>query len=185
MMAAVSMETGRLVLRDPVIADAPAIQHIASDARVALMTATIPHPYPPGGAEEFIRKMAEANRRLNKVILFRPDRRVVGLVGSALTDDTADIAYMIDPAFWGRGIATEAASRVVDYRFDSDASLSAMWAGTMVGNTGSRRVLEKVGFTAVGEKDRELPVRGGTYRIAQWRLTRDEHNARRRELGAR
>ena len=185
MAATVTLETGRLILRDPAIADAPAIHHIASDARVALMTATIPHPYPPGGAEEFIRKMAEANDRLNMVIEFRPDRRVVGMVGSALTDDTADLAYMIDPAFWGRGIATEAASRVVDYRFQSDARLSVMWAGTMAGNTGSRRVLEKVGFTAVGEKDRDLPVRGGTYRIVQWRLTRDERDARRRELGAR
>jgi RimJ/RimL family protein N-acetyltransferase len=42
--------TERLRLRTPQIADADAIQSIVADPRVALTTASIPHPYPEGGA---------------------------------------------------------------------------------------------------------------------------------------
>ena len=46
------IRTERLVLRPPRPSDAGPIGHYCSDPRLARMTASIPHPYPPGAAEE-------------------------------------------------------------------------------------------------------------------------------------
>jgi RimJ/RimL family protein N-acetyltransferase len=72
-METLELWTDRLLLRTPQIEDADAIQPIVADPRVALTTASIPHPYPEGGAKSFIlhvRKMASRDRR-NLAIIVR------------------------------------------------------------------------------------------------------------------
>ena len=48
------LETSRLWLRWLRAGDAAAVTAFASQAEVAQMTASIPHPYPPGEAERFV-----------------------------------------------------------------------------------------------------------------------------------
>jgi hypothetical protein len=48
------LETRRLWLRWPRLADAQAITRLAGEKAVAEMTARIPHPYTPEEAERFI-----------------------------------------------------------------------------------------------------------------------------------
>ena len=54
------LKTRRLILRPPVPSDADAIQRHVSDRRVAETTALIPHPYPEGGALDWIRRVEAA-----------------------------------------------------------------------------------------------------------------------------
>ena len=49
---------------------------------------------------------------------------------------------------WGKGIATEAVSLIVDYLY-SETSIEIITASTMVENNGSNHVVEKCGFTLV------------------------------------
>lgn len=56
-----------------------------------------------------------------------------------------EIGYRLWPAAWGRGIATEAARRLLRYGFD-DAGLRRIVAVTTRANTASRRVIEKLGM---------------------------------------
>jgi RimJ/RimL family protein N-acetyltransferase len=70
--------TERLRLRTPQIEDADATQSIVADPRVALTTASIPHPYPKDGAKDFIlhvRNMANRDRR-NLAIVLRDAQRI-------------------------------------------------------------------------------------------------------------
>jgi len=48
------LETARLRLRPFTLADAPLVEVMAGDRRVALPTLNIPHPYPAGLAAQWI-----------------------------------------------------------------------------------------------------------------------------------
>lgn len=76
--------------------------------------------------------------------------------------DSADVEllYSIDPARWGRGLATEAARAVLLFAF-TRLGLARVLGGVDEPNVASRRVLEKVGMTdtAPGTADRTAPVR--------------------------
>jgi [ribosomal protein S5]-alanine N-acetyltransferase len=72
---------------------------------------------------------------------------------------TANVGYMVDAAFRGRGVAT-AAVRLVVARAFCGLGLHRLDAGAMPSNLGSQRVLEKAGFTRVGVLERFLFVAG-------------------------
>jgi RimJ/RimL family protein N-acetyltransferase len=84
--------TERLRLRTPQIEDADAIQLIVADPRVALTTASIPHPYPDDGAKGFIlhvQNVASRDRR-NLAIVLRDRNKLIGMVGYQTTDLEAE-----------------------------------------------------------------------------------------------
>ena len=61
-----------------------------------------------------------------------------------------EIAYGIVPMFEGRGYATQAAKALADFAF-SDSRVKSIRAHTLPEENASTRVLEKNGFTFVGE----------------------------------
>jgi RimJ/RimL family protein N-acetyltransferase len=71
----------------------------------------------------------------------------------------AEVWYKILPSAWGKGFTTEALNRLLNYAF-CDLGLHRIEAGCAVGNIGSIKVLEKVGFTREGSKRKVLPIRG-------------------------
>src|SRR5579859_7884559 len=78
------LETKRLWLRWPRVADAKAIERYSSRWEVARMTSRIPHPYPAGEAERFIFTAREANAQGRDLILVvtptRGKRDPIGMI---------------------------------------------------------------------------------------------------------
>ena len=96
MTASLELLTNRLRLRTPRIEDADALQSIAADPRVALTTASIPHPYPEGGAKGFIlhvQNVASPDRR-NLAIILRDRNEMIGMVGYHPDGRESELAYM-------------------------------------------------------------------------------------------
>lgn len=62
----------------------------------------------------------------------------------------AELGYVVDKAFRGRGLATEAVGALVDWGRDR-ADVGVFVAETLTANLPSRRVLEKNGFRRCGE----------------------------------
>ena len=60
-----------------------------------------------------------------------------------------ELGYLLYPAFWGRGLATEGARALIGSAFER-LHLDRVVATTMAGNTGSWRVLEKCGLRRAG-----------------------------------
>lgn len=57
-----------------------------------------------------------------------------------------EVAYFIHPAYWGRGLATEIVEASIRLAFE-DIGVPEVFAFSRPDNHGSRRVLEKSGFT--------------------------------------
>jgi ribosomal-protein-alanine N-acetyltransferase len=72
---------------------------------------------------------------------------------------TANVGYMVDAAWRGRGVATAALRLVVAHSFEQ-LRLHRLDAGAMPSNVGSQRVLEKAGFVRVGIMRRYLFIAG-------------------------
>jgi ribosomal-protein-alanine N-acetyltransferase len=62
-----------------------------------------------------------------------------------------EVAYLLDKAFWGRGLATEAARAIIGYAF-ATLPVDRLICMTDHGNSASRNVAVKVGMTTLWEK---------------------------------
>jgi RimJ/RimL family protein N-acetyltransferase len=167
--------TERLRLRTPQIADADAIRSIVADPRVALTTASIPHPYPKDGAKDFILHVQNvANRdRRNLAIVLRDGNELIGMVGYQTRDLESELAYMVSPNHWGLGYASEACRAIVAHIFSATEAKTVI-ARAMADNKASEAVLRKAGLQWQSEMPVELPVRSGTFPTSFWRLNREE-----------
>ena len=140
----VVLETERLTLRQPTLADVKAITCLADDVRIAENTRFIPHPYRLRDAEDFIAAVT-APGSTNTVFVIELDGAPIGMVGLDRSKPAAELGYWIGVDYWGRGYATEAARAMIDYAFE-EFDIDAIHAGARVINPASRKILEKCGF---------------------------------------
>ena len=138
------LETERLTLRRPTLADVRAIAHLANDRRIAENTRRLPHPYQQDHAVEFVRATAAADSEM--VFLIEQNYSPIGMVGiDRSTQDAPELGYWLGVEHWGQGFGTEAARAVIDFffeEFDAEHLISA----ARVANPASRNILEKCGF---------------------------------------
>jgi RimJ/RimL family protein N-acetyltransferase len=171
------LETRRLWLRWPRLADAQAIARLAGEKVVADMTARIPHPYTLEHAERFVFESRKGNaegRGLTLVVTpkGRPNAPI-GAVGIGPDPDHSGprLGFWLGTPAWGQGFATEAARALIDafFAYTPETELSA---SARVINPASRRVLEKCGFAYAGSGLVELAARGGFFPADHFRLDR-------------
>jgi len=138
-----SLETVRLLLRPLTPADAPAVQRLAGDKEVASTTLNIPHPYPDGAAELWIGTLPQAYDCGEAVVFgitLHDGGELVGTCGLRLElpHARAEIGYWVGREYWGRGVATEAATCLSDWLLDHGRPVVALI--TVEGNVASERV---------------------------------------------
>ncbi len=135
------------------IADASDVQKYASDVRLHA-TCNLPSPYPEGGAASFLAgtiKAREAGKQFTFVALNSGEfAGLIGLNDVRLDEGTAELDYWIGFPFWGKGIATSAASLVIAYAFQN-LGVRTLFSSGLTRNPASLRVLEKNGFKKIGE----------------------------------
>ena len=108
------LETERLSLRRPTLADVKAIAHLANDRRIAENTRRLPHPYSHEHAVAFVRAIAEDAGET--VFLIENNFSPIGMVGIDRRDEDApELGYWLGVEHWGQGFGTEAARAVIDY----------------------------------------------------------------------
>jgi RimJ/RimL family protein N-acetyltransferase len=83
------------------------------------------------------------------------DARLVGTIGSYVSEGVTEVTYWIDRTYWGQGIATQALSLFLE-----QISVRPIRARAASDNAGSLRVLQKVGFRPVGTEMSFAPGRG-------------------------
>jgi RimJ/RimL family protein N-acetyltransferase len=164
------LETERLTLRRPTLADVLAIAHLANDRRIAENTRRLPHPYSQEHAEEFVR--ATAANSSESVFLIEQNHSPLGMVGiDRSAPDAPELGYWLGVEHWGQGFGTEAARAVIDFFFE-ESDAEHLIAGTRVANPASRNILEKCGFQWSGVELHRFEALGSSTPVDCFRLTR-------------
>ena len=81
-------------------------------------------------------------------VFIKEDSRYIGHAGiyeRPTKNEDWEFVYFLNPAFWGKGYATEVARRIIDYGFD-ELQLPEVFATVDDVHSASIRVLEKAGM---------------------------------------
>jgi 8-oxo-dGTP diphosphatase len=180
------LQSERLALRRLTMADADTIARLVDDWDIIKNLSDAPYPYPHGLAQRWIQStqrgiderqdfaLAIAPKNMDQpigAVLLRQSQAEPPVIdGEAQPSmNSAEIGYWIGRAYWGQGFAPEAVARVVRFGFD-ELGLDRIWGAVLVDNVASCRVLERSGFSRLGEAEYDFPARGGMRRVYLYAL---------------
>jgi RimJ/RimL family protein N-acetyltransferase len=158
--------TDRLILRDIMEADAELLFELDSDPEVMryigprpsaevagyrdrIRSVYIPFQLHPWQGVRIVEDRA-ANEFLGWVFARVATASINAREFEWVRPDEVEVGYRYRRSAWGRGIATEAATPLVEYAL-ADREIAALVGCAHAGNAGSLRVLEKLGLERVGE----------------------------------
>lgn len=156
-----TIEAERFTLRPVRRSDSGLLAMYASDARVATMTRTIPHPLPPGATEAFVERALDPARTEDTWVIdgsMSGNAELLGAIGlNRLDRNQSEIGYWIVPAFWNTGLASEAVRALIAA---NPQGASAIFASVFQDNPASARVLINAGFEYIGDAETFSVARG-------------------------
>ncbi|HTM20496.1 MAG TPA: GNAT family N-acetyltransferase [Kofleriaceae bacterium] len=176
------LRTPRLVLAPIVPADAADMWPYVSDPELPRFMVWEAHQ-DRAETEAFIARVTQERTEDRSMVWtlrengeFRGCMGLHGITGMfvAWRVDRAELGYWLAPPFHGRGLATEAGAAVVDFAFRK-LGLHKVTVGCITDNTGSRRVIEKLGFRFVGERRDHMFRHGRWWNHLDYELTTDEY----------
>ncbi len=147
-----TLRTERLVLRKMKVSDAPDMYEYSRLPEVTKYLTWRPHQS-LSYTEDYLRyistRYATGDFYDWAVTL---DGKMIGTCGFTrfdLQNNSAEIGYVLNPAYHGQGYATEAAREVMRFGFNV-LRLHRIEARHMLGNNASHRVMQKLGMTEEG-----------------------------------
>jgi ribosomal-protein-alanine N-acetyltransferase len=139
------LQTEHLHLRPFELSDNAAVYALCNDIEVARTTLLIPHPYSMDAAEAWIITNKAAADNGTRYAFAIEDLKTACLYGSVslnidMQHSRAELSYWIGSVYWGKGFATEATQRIIQFGFES-LNLHRIWAAAMSKNLASIRVM--------------------------------------------
>lgn len=162
------MTTERLMMREMKPCDSYDMFEYARRPDVTRYLTWEPHPSREYTREylQFLTTKYRAGEFYDWALIWCADgdagRKMIGTCGFTRFDfanNSAEVGYVINPEFHGRGIAPEALRRVMRFGFE-ELKLNRIEAHYMFGNEASRRVMEKAGMRFEGILRGSLLIRG-------------------------
>ena len=142
--------TPRLLLRPGFPEDAPALAAAIADEAIVRNLATVPWPYSMRDAEAFL--ASPRDPILPSLLIFERGTGAPQLVGACglgrRPSGSVEMGYWIARPYWSRGFATEACQALVEIA--RALGLNSLEGSHFIDNPASARVLEKLGFQALG-----------------------------------
>jgi RimJ/RimL family protein N-acetyltransferase len=184
-MKNILLETERLILRKPELADAKEIQEGADNINVAKQMIKMPHPYTLEYAKQNISEQIkewekEFPNNLSFVIELKSEEKVIGGIGLCGIDHENKFAKTrswLNEAYWKNGYITEAKIALNTFAFN-DLMLDKLVSGVLVENKASINAQKKMGyeFKEVKEKEVTCLSTGITHDINLYELTKRKWN---------
>ena len=174
------LATTRLTLRPFRPDDAAELHRLINDFEVASMLAMVPFPYPRELADQWIASHAAglaAGTAIHLAITGQEGDRETLAGAAGLTIDpaarSARLGYWVGRAFWGHGVATEAAARLTSWAL-ANLEIDRIAASVATDNPASAAVLRRIGFRATGEGVEHFTSRRGETPVWRFEATRDD-----------
>ncbi len=157
-----SIETERLILRDWQLSDSKDLYEYAKSDLVGPNAG-----WPTHENEAFSKKIIRSFIEEGCVyaIELKGENKVIGGIGiherqpdkNLLHLNQREIGYVLNPKYWGQGIAPEAVNVLIEYGF-KELNLDIIWCGHYKENINSKRVIEKCGFKYCFTKEETLAL---------------------------
>lgn len=163
------------LLRKWSLGDVDSVAHYANNEKIARnLRDVFPYPYTAENAKNYIERcIAGDEHTLCRAI--DVGGVAVGSIGVFPCTDvyrkSAELGYWLAEDFWGNGIMTEATRRICAEAFEK-FDIARIYAEPFAHNQGSRRVLEKAGFTYEGTMKCGVYKNGNIYDYCMYALLR-------------
>ncbi|MGE0419663.1 MAG: 8-oxo-dGTP diphosphatase MutT [Acetobacteraceae bacterium] len=174
------LPTERLVLRALEPRDAEALHRLINDWEVTRTLAVVPFPYPRELADDWIastRRQLDTGEAWHLAITGHEGQQevLVGAVGLTLDRParTGRLGYWVGRRFWGHGVATEAAGRLVRWAL-ANLDMDRVTAAVATDNPASAAVLRRIGFRQTGEGSGHSVARGADHPVWLFEALRDD-----------
>lgn len=158
--------------------DVADIAHYANNKQIAANLRNVfPYPYTLEDAKVYVNSCVENNeeRQICRAIIV--DGNTVGSIGifcgTDVYEKSGELGYWLAEEFWGYGIMTEAVKEICREAFQK-FNIIRIYAEPFEYNTGSRRVLEKAGFSLEGIMKNGVCKNGKIFDYCMYALLKEE-----------
>jgi len=159
-----TLYTDRLVLRKISMDDTDDMYEYSKDPEVTKYLLWSPHPDKAYTFEyiSYLQNRYKTGDFFDWAIICPESEKMIGTCGFTRFDfqhNSAEIGYVINPEYRGKGIATEASARIIRYGFE-ELALNRIECKYMIENAASRRVMEKNGMIFEGIRRQGMLIKG-------------------------
>jgi len=172
------LTTERLTLRKMMVIDTEDMYAYAGRTDVTKYLTWYPHSDRTYTREylQYLGNRYAAGMFYDWAVVYEPDCKMVGTCGFTSFDcaaDSAEVGYVLNPEYWGKGIATEALTRVLRFGFE-ELGLHRIEGRFIEENERSRHVMEKVGMIFEGIHRESMLIKGNYVNIGVCAILRSE-----------
>jgi len=173
-----TLETGRLILRDFVLGDFDAFYATTDDPeyRRFYPEAETTPAFWRDLLERIVAGAAASPRSAYQLAICLPDGELIGTCGVRLESAghrQASFGCAIARAHWGRGYALDASRRIIDYGF-ATLPIHRLYAETLAENNRARALAGRLGLRLEGELRHTKHFRGRWWDTAIYAILEDE-----------
>ena len=179
------LKTDRLILRQIRVEDAVDMYEYSCIPEVTRYLLWSPHPNLRHTKEylEYLQTCYRAGGHYDWAIVLRDTGKMIGTCGFASIDkanNSAEIGYVLNPAYRHNGYALEAVRRVLQFGF-GELLLNRIEGRFMEENLKSRRVMEGCGFTYEGLRRKAVMIKGNYETVGICAILKDEYEKQKSE----
>jgi [ribosomal protein S5]-alanine N-acetyltransferase len=142
------IETSRTVLRRLTADDLDDVAAIFANPQVMKYLGETCQPLSREETKQILESIDGLWQRKNcgrMAVVYRQEDRLIGVAGLRFFESDAELFYLLDEPYWGRGLATEIGGAVLRYGFATHG-FPRIIAVTRPANEKTLRVLDKIGL---------------------------------------
>ncbi|MDY7990927.1 GNAT family protein [Paenibacillus polymyxa] len=171
-------ETNRLIIRDIGRSDWESIHTYTSLPEVTRYTAWGPNTEEDTKAyiEQVLASQQEQPRQdYELAVCLKNNGTLIGGVGIHVKDTNAEMGYVLNPDYQGKGYAAEAARAILDFGF-STLAVHRIYATCRPENKASEKVMQQIGMQREGLMREHWYYKGGFHDSYLYSILAEEYN---------